>query len=343
MTYNINWIDVTKAICMLSVYLIHCSSFANFNTGIIGLLLCTFYVNAFFFVNGYLLFKKQLSVTNINLKLNDYILAGGGKMLSNIVFKLLIPTILFSLIEFVPKIMVKGGEFKFCEILLDTVGGCSFWFTSSLVVAQLLIWTLLLTRLKNIWFYFICSCVAAFIGVKIANGGACFIPEYPMFPWNYQQGFICMFYVCAGGIYMNYEKAINKATNGYIITLLIFIILGALVLCPYPSFCYSTSTADTNLLGAVLSLCSCIALIEVCKLIPYTKFIKFVSKNSIVYYFFSGGLPLIFTRVALHYSSMDWILLCVVFSISFGIATIAVFILQKWMPYLFDLRILNNI
>lgn len=62
---NILWINLLKGICMISVYLLH----AEVYTGMAwvksyGFVLQPFYVNAFFFVSGYLLFRKWLSVNN---------------------------------------------------------------------------------------------------------------------------------------------------------------------------------------------------------------------------------------------------------------------------------------
>lgn len=58
---NICWIDLVKAICMILVYLLHVESY----TGMAwiksyGYLLQPFYVNAFFFVSGYLFFRKWI-------------------------------------------------------------------------------------------------------------------------------------------------------------------------------------------------------------------------------------------------------------------------------------------
>ena len=62
---NILWINLLKGICMISVYLLHAEQYS----GMIwvksyGYLLQPFYVNAFFFVSGYLLFREWLSIDN---------------------------------------------------------------------------------------------------------------------------------------------------------------------------------------------------------------------------------------------------------------------------------------
>ena len=63
---NINWINAVKAICMISIYFIHCQSYYGYwIPGVVNGLITPFYVNAFFFVSGYLLFRKQLSAPMI--------------------------------------------------------------------------------------------------------------------------------------------------------------------------------------------------------------------------------------------------------------------------------------
>lgn len=57
---DIYWINAVKALCMIFVFFVHCQLYYgtifNFNYYIYP-----FYVNGFFFISGYLLFRKQLS------------------------------------------------------------------------------------------------------------------------------------------------------------------------------------------------------------------------------------------------------------------------------------------
>lgn len=68
-----DWIDSVKAICMLGVYLLH--SEAYYGTGGVsyGYALTPFYVNAFFFVSGYLFLGKRTG-SNMSIFINR----GGG-------------------------------------------------------------------------------------------------------------------------------------------------------------------------------------------------------------------------------------------------------------------------
>ena len=69
---NLYWIDAIKGICMLCVYLCHSEIYYSTDSLGLGYWVKPFYVNAFFFISGYLFFGKWL----IHSKLTD--INGGG-------------------------------------------------------------------------------------------------------------------------------------------------------------------------------------------------------------------------------------------------------------------------
>ncbi|MCS2587145.1 acyltransferase family protein [Bacteroides fragilis] len=62
---ELNWINVAKAISIITVLFVHTENYYGLELGEINQFLCGFYVNAFFLISGYLLFRKHL----INLPL----------------------------------------------------------------------------------------------------------------------------------------------------------------------------------------------------------------------------------------------------------------------------------
>ena len=78
---DINWINALKALCIIFVFLRHCGNYYGANLGWFDGIYLPFYVNAFFFVSGYLLFWKQLSASKIDEELLNYV-NGGGKVIS---------------------------------------------------------------------------------------------------------------------------------------------------------------------------------------------------------------------------------------------------------------------
>lgn len=74
---NIVWINYIRAICILAVYFVHVEINYGYEFDFLDALLHPFYVNAFFFVSGYLMLRKQLSDPIINQKVIEYIMGGG--------------------------------------------------------------------------------------------------------------------------------------------------------------------------------------------------------------------------------------------------------------------------
>ena len=88
MNKNISWINLLKALSLIGVFFVHCESYYG-RTLSFDNFIYPWYVNAFFFVSGYLLFWKQLSVPKIDENHRTYMLTGGGKVLMfNILYRI---------------------------------------------------------------------------------------------------------------------------------------------------------------------------------------------------------------------------------------------------------------
>lgn len=75
---NIFWIDAVKAICMILVYFAHSEIYSGYTILPINNVFRPFYVNAFFIVSGYLLFKKQWSESMLSQSVRNWISPMGG-------------------------------------------------------------------------------------------------------------------------------------------------------------------------------------------------------------------------------------------------------------------------
>lgn len=80
MNKNINWINAVRAICIISVFFVHSENYYYYSIGALNNYIYPFYVNAFFFISGYLLFRKQLSPSIIDEKRAEYLSGGGGNI-----------------------------------------------------------------------------------------------------------------------------------------------------------------------------------------------------------------------------------------------------------------------
>lgn len=74
---DILWINYVKALSIIGVFFVHCTSYYGLVPSIINHFIHPFYVNAFFFVSGYLFFRKQLSVNLLCQDIGEYLKRGG--------------------------------------------------------------------------------------------------------------------------------------------------------------------------------------------------------------------------------------------------------------------------
>lgn len=337
MKKDINWINAAKAICMLMVYVVHGEAYYGSWLGHVNIYLHPVYVNAFFFVSGYLLFRKQLSAPVIDEPLGTYLSAGGTgrKTLANIVFRLWLPAMIFSFISFLPKRVFKGGNSQFSDFIYETIGGGTYWFVSALLLCQLVILALLLTRRRSVWFYAVVLGIMAVAGIVAMP---CYgdVPDY----YSFRLAPLCMSFIALGAFYWRYEPLADRLRTWHV----------AVMAVAYATFFTLLSDeahalismGSLNLLGYVGSALGCVLMVALCKQLPRLRFLTFIGTNSIVFYLLSGAVPVVmnvlFKRVFPVPGLVDLIVYIVV---SIALAAAITYIIVRWLPFLTDLRKLN--
>ena len=123
----LNWANALRAWCMVGVYLWHgevfCGSHPFLSTYISPVCMA-----AFFFVSGFLFFRKYDVLTDGNFWRTEA---------ENVFFRLAVPTMLFAALLYVPKVFFHQASPSLPDFMLAVFGGTAFWFTSSLVLIQL--------------------------------------------------------------------------------------------------------------------------------------------------------------------------------------------------------------
>ncbi len=329
-TKDIGWINTVRALCMISVYLLH-SEFYYGNGGFsYGYVLTPFYVNAFFFVSGYLFFQKHLTPDGtLSFSMGKY-----RQTIRHILFRLILPTLLFSTLIYIPKMMFHHHALSVRQYLYDVWGGVSYWFTSALTVAQLLLATLLLSlRLR------MSLCLRVCLPIAIAGIGLGHIDQSP-FPWNYQKGMEATLLMCAGGMYRRHESRANRILSCPIT-------LGAAVLI-YLSGVWLSHPAGPqvelpptawHLWTLIVNVCGIISVTALSHVIPRNGWTEYIGKDSIIFYFFSGVMPAFFGTVAhgiFHHEHYSVTLAVTV--VSLLTASAVNFTIRHYFPYLADLR-----
>ena len=247
---------------------------------------------------------------------------------------------MFSFVEYFPKKLLRFEPINMHTLLSNTIGGGTYWFTSALVVAEIVVLLLLLTRNRNVWFYALSCLVVASIGWYLIQ------IDFHLFgfgrdPWAYRRGLLAVAFMAAGGLFWKYETFFDSHRK---ILLPLFALLYALVF----SFGNSwikvlISTMDINALGFVASLIGCILLVYVCKLLNPSKFLTFVGQYSLCFYFLSGALPMIVTLIFRRVIPGENLLgLSCVFVFCVAIAYLITYLLNRYIPFVFDLRKLKK-
>ena len=342
---SVFWINAIRAICIIFVYFSHCKTYygCDGSFSLINAIYLPFSVNAFFFVSGYLLLGKQLSVPKIDETRSQYIVGGGRILLLNIINRILIPSVIFASIEFLPKKLIRGESIYASDMFYETIGGLTYWFTGALVVAELLFLLLFITRIRNVWFYVVCAVVLSSFGAYLASNGFYFVADHPSFPWLYKNGLICTVYLAMGGLYWRYEPFCRDIKSGLLIFLTAIYCIGCIFLRPYLVAGNLTSMEQINPLGALWSVFASILLIEILKKVPQNKILTFIGQNSIGFYFMSGALPIV-VSIVMHKiipHTYSWMVFIIMF-ICLTIAYYTMHLLNRFCPWLFDLRLIRR-
>lgn len=342
---NIYWINAVKALSVIAVFFVHCQLYylrkeLSFNCWIYP-----WYVNAFFFVSGYLLFWKQLSSPKIEEDCRTYILSGSGRvMILNIFYRIVIPSIIFSIIEFVPSCLIQNRDISVGFALYKTLGGGTYWFTSALVVAELILFVFFCTRKRNIWLYVILSLVLGLIGLSIVHFGV-----LKSGVWAWRQGLISLIFLSLGGLYWRYEKHIDVLMHWWFVLPLLGVFIAIIVFCDNSN--PLISTLQIQPLGFLTSAISCLLLVWLSKRLPNIKQLSFIGQNSLGFYFLSGALPIplglvmnkSFAAMSLQFNVLQTMLILIVmWIVCMILAYLTVFIINRWLPWLWDLRLLRK-
>ena len=343
---EINWINVMKAICIFVVFINHSEMYCGMNSDAFNYIYQPVFVNSFFFINGYLFFGKQLDMKMVSLSTSEWNHAQGGArvQLLNILNKLVLPTILFSALFFLPKTVLRGQSFYVTNFLNDTIGGASIWFTPALAVAQLLFLLALSLRKKSIYFYIAVSvlfwCIAEYLrALNVELFGS------STMPCHYKSGMTAMIFMSLGGLYKETERRVDFIVGKYkVIWIIGLIIYIGIRFNLHSGFRYTLDVNGMNIQGFLIAMLGIAVLKGICTYIPNLPLIHFVGRHSIGFYFFSGSVVNVIAIVAQRLFLIEhYFQVLAVAAISFIVAGIAVYFLDRYIPFVYDFSRLKKI
>ena len=321
---NIFWIDNIRAICMTIIFYRHAEAYADIPS-LFDNLTAMYYVNGFFVVSGYLHFKKYLT-KEINI----------SEELKNIFFKMIIPVIFFPAIQIIPKyIFFRHQDISLFNIAAEIFGGTASWFVSALVSAKLLLIILFSLFRKRLLCYAVSTIVLAASAHYLT-----YIDPTP-FPWFYKSGMAATLFMLFGGIIQHYDLASGKKLR--FASIISCIILAIWIFTNFPAKAILRS-CQINIWGIAVSFASCILLILVAKHTPQNRVLDFIGRNSILFYFFCNSVPATLCTICklLSIKTDSFLLPATVTIISMGLTSVLTFVINRYAPFLLDLRKLRR-
>lgn len=339
MMYNnqkLAWVNWVKVLCMFLVFFYHSESRSYYYVLRMDDIIEPFFVNVFFLISGYLIFRKNLKPEIYKLCMKDYWHDYGKAYLYNVVFKIVIPTIIFGALLFVPKVLMRGGEMDLFIFLRQSIGGCGLWFTPALAVAELLLFCLLIFRKINPYFVLLCSVgfifIAEFLHKKGVSG----------FPWFYQTGMLATIFMAMGGVFFDLEhrKKISELKCKEVLYFAGIITYTAVCLTITPPL--TINILKISLLGYVMAIFSCVIIIHYAKKLPANKIIDRIGSHTLGLYFLSGAIPETLCSITKKLLDFNSIIICGIALVSFLIGIVMNEMMVRFFPFLFDLRLLKK-
>lgn len=336
MNKEISWINWVKIFCIFFIYInhseIYCHSYLTYRN-----VYLPFFVNTFFIISGYLFYK---SYTSSDFTYTSSLMekGKGKKLINNILFKLIIPSILFSIINFFPKKILRGENIIISDFLHDTVLGGSMWFTNALAIAELLLFIMLLLVKPRKIYFLIFSTTLALLSYFIYQSDTIFAES--AIPMYYKSGMNATLLMTFGGFYLYYEKQVDEWIRKWRFCLS-GIILISYIYCSIRFFKFYSGALDQeplNMTGILFIITSAFLVITLCKQLPSVKFANYWGRHTIGLYFFCGAIPNVFAIILSKFMppSATMVLLCTLLSLLIGY--IIVFLLNRFVPWFFDLR-----
>ena len=151
-----------------------------------------------------------------------------------------------------------GNPLSFGQYFYDVWGGVSYWFTSALSVAQILLAALFLSQRDRMTFYVGTCTLLSLLGIYLRN------------------------------------KLVSKP---YVFGIAAFVYL-SYVMITNPAHPQGTTPDICMYLWKYLTiLCSIICIIALSHLLPQAKWLEYIGKNSLIFYFFSGTMLALFGSI----------------------------------------------
>ena len=326
---RIVWVDVARGVAMLAILLFH----TEMRYAEVEIIPYSMYVEnflaLFFFVSGYLFVspKRQFTLR--------------GKLVS-IAKRLVVPYVLFVSLMAVPKAYAHGDDLTLWSFLGGLVSGRASWFVSALIVVSLYYALVehLLCRLVKSRGHVHDLLLTLFAVLPLC----CVLPLHIDAASIPGVSAIAVLFVHAGRLYRQAEPWIDSRLDVSALRkwlLVAFAVVALFVLKGYEirndvNMTFYVIIIDSYPLFYADTLLFCLLAVTVLKSIPYTFAVRplvWVGAHSLVYYFVSGGVPIIVSRLMLPYDGTCYGLVLLAFVLVCLVASAITWVVYKFFPW----------
>lgn len=272
----------------------------------------------FFFLSGYLMFKAN----GFDIK----------HKMKSICRTLLLPYFIFTIVITIIKTWVRGQQLVFPDLVTYIVTGQASWFIAALITAEIIFSIVLhLCREK----------MGAVAIVSFTLSGillACHDKTDINF-WQIKNALLAILFLFSGYAYHRFESHFK------ILFRPLYLLIGVLLMVVIKVIIY-TQSIELYINPIAIShyplfllnvLVSILVLTSISKKLPNMSVIQWTGRNSIVYYFLSGAVPMItqmlFTAIGLTYNH-NYIMILAAFAVVYLLTSVLTWIVCRYAPFI---------
>lgn len=235
---------------------------------------------------------------------------------------------------------IAGGSFTLARFAEIVIGGDAAWFTIALAGAELIVALILLFRVRRKWAYLL---IAGFLWAasEYIRSQGVVVRGIEYFPWYYKSAMEAVLFMVFGGLYSQMEYRTEKLSGTVVFPLIISVAYIVIALLHIVNPRTALDWQGLNVYGLALSLLGITAMIGITKRMGSVGFVNWIGRHTIGLYFFStiilkGVCPVVKNYIAEQNYWLTIVCALIAFSIGIGI----VYALNRWFPFIFDLRLL---
>ena len=289
-----DWIDWMRGVLMFLVFVYHSEVYYGDGHSW-SWIFAPFFLTGFFFISGYL-FCKDINGVSLSKKCKS--VAKG----------LLIPYLFFTILFILPKVLFYKADVS--QLVIDVIMLRASWFVIVIVFFQLVYALLLHKKPSHIKLLIATSLMFAtgYLSVFLYDNLPSWISDSawlqsPMLPNRFPLCLNIALIMCPffylGIVYRQIESKINTSVRGLIVMITVYMIvmiidkqyIGSSITVVAHKYVNLPLTFSYGLLGTMV-------MVEISKKIYKFKFINYIGKHSILFYFLNGVVLQLVTKIA---------------------------------------------